>query len=144
MEFTVQQPDLLAELDILQGVVERKNTVPILANVLLSAGAEGLEMMATDLEVSVRSKTKATVKKAGGVSVSARKLHEIVRRLPKDEIVITDDAEHWVTVLCDRSRFRIMGLAKDDFPTLPSAGKSTKTRIPGDLFKRMIEKVVFA
>jgi DNA polymerase-3 subunit beta len=144
MEFTVKQPELLKELEVLQGVVERKNTVPILGNVLLVAGAEGLELLATDLEVSVRTKAQATVKTEGGVSVSARKLYEIVRLLPNSDVKIKDDAEHWVTVTCNRSRFRIMGLAKDEFPALPSAGKSSRTKIPGPLFRKMIDRVIFA
>jgi len=144
MEFTVEQPALLKELEVLQGVVERKNTVPILGNVLLSATSEGLELMATDLEVSVRTKAQADVKAEGGVSVSARKLYEIVRLLPNSGVKIKDDAEHWVTVTCDRSRFRIMGLAKEEFPALPSAGKVSKTKIPGALFKKMIDRVIFA
>ncbi len=144
MEFSAKQPDLLGELEILQGVVERKNTVPILGNVLLSADKEGLELTATDLEVSVRSRTAAEVKEEGAVSVSARKLYEIVRLLPDSEIKVRDDADHWVTVVCERSRFRIMGLGKDDFPALPAAGKASKVRIPGGLFRKMVEKVIFA
>ncbi len=144
MEFTVRQPALLKELDVLQGVVERKNTVPVLANVLLSATAEGLEVMATDLEVSVRSRGQAAVRKDGGVSVSAKKLYEIVRLLPDSDVTVKADDDHWVTVVCDRSRFRIMGLGKEDFPTLPVPGKSSKVRIPGALLRALVEKVVFA
>jgi DNA polymerase-3 subunit beta len=144
MEFSARQPDLLRELEVLQGVVERKNTVPILGNVLLSADKEGLELTATDLEVSVRSRTAADVKQEGAVSVSARKLYEIVRLLPDSEIKVRDDADHWVSVVCDRSRFRIMGLGKDDFPALPAADKASKVRIPGALFRKMVEKVIFA
>lgn len=144
MEFTVKQPALQKELEVLQGVVERKNTVPILGNVLLSADEEGLELMATDLEVSVRSRAEASVKSPGGISVSARKLFEIVRLLPDDKVIIKDDGQNWVTVTCKKSRFRIMGLAKDDFPTLPSPGKMTMIKIPGAQLRRMTEKVIFA
>ena len=144
MEFIVKQPALLKELEVLQGVVERKNTVPILSNVLLSAGAEGIEVMATDLEVSVRGRTEAEVRQEGGACVSAKKLYEIVRLLPDSDITVKDDADHWVTIVCGRSRFRIMGLSREDFPTLPSPGNATKTRIHGNLLKGMIERVIFA
>ncbi len=144
MEFTIKQPALNAELDLLQGVVERKNTVPILGNVLLAADGEGLELMATDLEVSVRGRAEASVKEPGAISVSARKLFEIVRLLPDNEITIKDDSQHWVSVVCNRSKFRIMGLPKEDFPTLPSPGKTTKVRLPGSQLRRMVEKVIFA
>ena len=144
MEMTVKQPALLRELEILQGVVERKNTVPILANVLLSAGAEGLEVMGTDLEVSVRSRSQVNVKKEGAVCVSAKKLFEIVRLLPDKEVTIKSDAENWVTIVCERSRFRIMGLGQGEFPTLPAAGKTAKTKIPGAVLRRLVERVIFA
>jgi DNA polymerase-3 subunit beta len=144
MQFTVKQPELLRELEVLQGVVERKNTVPILGNVLLSADGEGLELMATDLEVSVRTRAQATIKDEGAVSVSARKLYEIIRLLPDADVSVKDDAEHWLTVTCEKSRFRIMGLAKDDFPALPSAGKASKVRIPGKLLRKLIDRVLFA
>jgi DNA polymerase-3 subunit beta len=144
MEITVKQPALLKELEILQGVVERKNTVPILANVLLSAGSEGLEVMGTDLEVSVRSRSQINVKKEGAVCVSAKKLFEIVRLLPDKDVTIKSDAENWVTVTCERSRFRIMGLGKGDFPTLPVAGKTPKTKIPGALLRKLVDRVIFA
>lgn len=144
MEFTVKQPALQKELEVLQGVVERKNTVPILGNVLLLADDEGLELLATDLEVSVRSRTEAAVKSPGGISVSARKLYEIIRLLPDNNVTVKDDGQSWVTITCGKSRFRIMGLPKDDFPTLPSSGKTTQVKIPGALLRKMIEKVIFA
>jgi len=144
MEFTVKQPALLRELEVLQGVVERKNTVPILANLLLSVTAEGLEVMGTDLEVSVRSRSAVDVKKEGAVCVSSKKLYEIVRLLPDKEVTIKSDAENWVSVQCARSKFRIMGLSKDDFPTLPLAGKSPKFKIPGATLRRLADRVIFA
>src|SRR5262249_26470009 len=128
----------------LQGVVERKNTVPILANILLSASAEGLEVMGTDLEVSVRTKSQVGVKKEGAVCVSAKKLYEIVRLLPDRDETPRSDAENWISVVCDRSRFRIMGLSKDEFPTLPIAGKSPRIKIPAATLRKLVERVIFA
>src|SRR2546428_11785990 len=110
MEFTVQQPALLRELEILQGVVERKNTVPILANVLVSATGEGLELMGTDLQVSVRCRSQVAVRKPGAVCVSAKKFCEIVRLLPDKDIVLRTDAENRLSIGCEGSRFRVMGL----------------------------------
>lgn len=144
MELTIKQPALLRELETLQGVVERKNTVPILANLLFSTGSEGLEVMGTDLEVSVRSRSQVSVKKEGAVCVSAKKIFELVRLLPDKDIFIRSDAENWVSIVCDRSRFRIMGLAREEFPTLPGVGKTAKTKIPGALLRRLVDKVIFA
>lgn len=144
MEFVAKQSALLRELNLVQGVVEKKNTVPILANVLLVAGGDSVGVMATDLEVSVRSSLSASVIKEGGLSVSARKLHEIVRALPDSDVQFKTDGENWATIVCERSRFRIMGLPKEDFPTLPSPGKAAKITFGIQQFREMVQKVIFA
>ena len=144
MEFVAKQSALLRELNVVQGVVEKKNTVPILANVLLVAKGDSVGVMATDLEVSVRSSLTASVIREGGLSVSARKLHEIVRALPDSDVQFKSDGENWATIVCERSRFRIMGLPKDDFPTLPTPGKAPRITFGIQPFREMVQKVIFA
>jgi len=145
MEFVARQSALLRELNLIQGVVEKKNTVPVLANVLLTAGADEVGVSATDLEVSVRSSLSAGVTKQGALSVSARKLHEIVRALPDSEIQIKSDGDNWATLMCERSRFRLMGLPREDFPTLPAPGKeAARVTFGVQQFKEMVNKVLFA
>jgi DNA polymerase-3 subunit beta len=144
MEFVAKQSALLRELSLVQGVVERKNTVPILANVLLSAGDDSVNVMATDLEVSVRSSLTAGVKQGGALSVSARKLHEIVKALPDADVVFKSSGENWATITCEQSRFRIMGLPQEDFPTLPTPPKDGKVTFGIQQFKEMVHKVIFA
>jgi len=144
MEFVAKQSTLLRELSLVQGVVEKKNTVPILANVLLSASDDNVAVMATDLEVSVRSSLTAGVTHPGALSVSARKLHEIVRALPDSEVHFKADGENWATISCERSHFRIMGLPKEDFPTLPAPGKGPRITFGVQAFREMIQKVIFA
>jgi len=144
MEFVAKQSSLLRELSLVQGVVEKKNTVPVLANVLLSAANDSVGVMATDLEVSVRSALTAGVTREGALSVSARKLHEIVRALPDSEVHFKAESDNWATITCERSHFRIMGLPKEDFPTLPSPGKAARTTFGVQQFKEMVQKVIFA
>jgi DNA polymerase III subunit beta len=144
MEFVAKQSALLRELSLVQGIVEKKNTVPVLANVLLTASTESVNVMATDLEVSVRSSLTAEVKREGALSVSARKLHEIVRALPESDVRFKADGENWATITCQQSRFRIMGLPREDFPNLPSPGKDDKVTFSIQQFKEMIHKVIFA
>jgi DNA polymerase-3 subunit beta len=145
MEFVARQSSLLRELNLIQGVVEKKNTVPVLANVLLSAGADEVGVSATDLEVSVRSSLTAGVQKQGALSVSARKLHEIVRALPDSEIHLKADGDNWVTLQCERSKFRLMGLPREDFPTLPSPARGdARVTFGVQQFKEMVQKVIFA
>ena len=144
MEFVVKQSVLLRELSLVQGVVERKNTVPVLANVLLSAAGDTVSLMATDLEVSMRSALTASVPKDGTLSVSGRMLHEIVRSLPDSEIQFKSDEDNWATITCERSHFRIMGLAGDQFPALPKPGQGAKVTFGIQPLKEMIQKVIFA
>src|SRR5262245_41273568 len=144
MEFVAKQSALLRELGLIQGIVEKKTTVPILANVLLSADNDRVEVMATDLQVSLRSSLSASVTGPGALSVSARKLHEIVRALPDAEVRLQSDADNWVSISCERSRFRIMGLPMQDFPTLPSPGGVGKVTFGMQQFREMIQKVIFA
>src|ERR1044072_1489280 len=92
MELVVRKTDLLRELQLFQGIVERKNTIPILANVLLKAGSDGkVNIHATDLEVGLRSKCAATVTKPGSLTLPAKKLYEIVKALPETDIRIAQD-----------------------------------------------------
>jgi len=144
MEFVAKQSAFLRELNLVQGVVEKKNTVPILANVLLSAESDRIGVMATDLDVSVRSSLAASVTKEGALTVSARKLHEIIRSLPDSEVHFKTDGENWAAIACERSQFRIMGLPKDDFPTLPVPGKAEKFTFGVQQFREMVQKVIFA
>ena len=88
MEVVVRKTDLLRELQLFQGIVERKNTIPILANVLLEANGTEVKMLATDLEVGLRSKCTATVSKGGSLTLPAKKFFEIVKSLPETDIRI--------------------------------------------------------
>jgi len=91
MELVVRKTDLLRELQLFQGIVERKNTIPILANVLLEANGTEMKMLATDLEVGLRSKCPATVSKGGSLTLPAKKLYEIVKALPETDVRIEED-----------------------------------------------------
>ena len=91
MELVVRKNELLRELQLFQGIVERKNTIPILANVLLEASGEEVKLLATDLEVALRSRCQASVAKEGAVTLPAKKLYEIVKSLPETEVRIKQD-----------------------------------------------------
>jgi DNA polymerase-3 subunit beta len=144
MEFTAQKSDLLREIGRVQGVVERKNTIPILANALLRAADGRIELRATDLEVGIQTFCPAEVAKPGAVTLSARKMFEIGRALPDSPIHVQAEPNHWVAITCDKSRFRMVGLPEDDFPALQEPSFDQGVRIPGALFRQMIERVIFA
>ena len=143
MELVVRKTDLLRELQLFQGIVERKNTIPILANVLLEAHGAEVKMLATDLEVGLRSKCPATVAKGGSLTLPAKKLYEIVKALPETDVRIEED-KGGVKVAADRFDSRMQTLPREDFPTLPDPSGSATTALPREALRQMISKTQFA
>ena len=119
----------LTELTLIQGVVERKTTIPILANVLVRAEGGELGIVATDLEIGLKTVCVSKTTAPGTITLPAKRLYEIVRALPDKEIKFKRGDANWVTVTCGGSRFRIAGLPQEDFPALPQA-KAVVTKIP--------------
>jgi DNA polymerase-3 subunit beta len=146
MEFTVQRAELAKELALLQGVVERKTTIPILSNILLEALPDSLKITATDLELGIRSSCPAKVKKGGAATAPAKKLLDYVRQLEEPEIrfKLTESASGGsLQVTCGRSQVRMAGMPKDNFPVLPeTAGKLAV--IPSAILGSLISRTLFA
>ena len=143
MELVVRKTDLLRELQLFQGIVERKNTIPILANVLLEANGGEVKMLATDLEVGLRSKCTATVSKGGSLTLPAKKLYEIVKALPETDVRIEED-KNGVKVAADRFDSRMQTLPREDFPTLPEASGAVSASLSREALRQMIAKTQFA
>src|SRR5215210_4029231 len=143
MELVVRKTDLLRELQLFQGIVERKNTIPILANVLMDASGDEVRFLATDLEVGLRSKCAATVTKPGSLTLPAKKLFEIVRSLPDTDVRIAED-KNGVKVAADRFDSRMQTLPKEDFPTLPEGGTTPTASLLSSSLKEMVGKTQFA
>jgi len=143
MEFVVRKNDLLRELQLFQGIVERKNTIPILANVLMEAKGDELRFLATDLEVGLRSKCKASIAKGGALTLPAKKFYEIVRSLPETDIRIAED-KNGVKIAADRFESRIQTLPREDFPTLPESSGQAAVTLPRNALKEMVSKTQFA
>jgi DNA polymerase-3 subunit beta len=145
MELSVRQSDLLRELQLFQGIVERKNTIPILGNVLLEANGEGgLQMLATDLEVGLRSQCAAEISEPGSVTIPAKKLFEIVRALPETEIRIQEGAKGAVEVAAAQFDSRMQTLPREDFPTVPEPGSGWSAVLPRAALGEMVAKTQFA
>ncbi len=143
MEFVVRKNDLLRELQLFQGIVERKNTIPILANVLIEAKDNELHFLATDLEVALRSKCEASVSKPGSLTLPAKKLYEIVRSLPETDIRVSEE-KTGVKIAADRFESRMQTLPREDFPTLPEAAGKAPTTLSRTALKEMVAKTQFA
>jgi DNA polymerase-3 subunit beta len=143
MEFSVTKSALLSELSMTQGVVERKTTIPILSNLLVEARDSQLTITATDLELSIRTSCEAKVKKEGAGTIPAKKLLELVRLLPEGEIKVKLLENHWVEITSDRKKYKLVGMAKENFPALPTM-PHTLVRIPAAILRGLISKTKFA
>ncbi len=143
MELVVRKNDLLRELQLFQGIVERKNTIPILANVLMEAKGEEVRFLATDLEVGLRSKCAASVAKSGALTLPAKKFYEIIKSLPETDVRIAED-KGGVKVAADRFDSRMQTLPREDFPTLPEGGGAATATLPRAALKEMVAKTQFA
>ena len=143
MELVVRKNDLLRELQLFQGIVERKNTIPILANVLFEAREDEVQMLATDLEVGLRSRCAASVSKTGALTLPAKKLYEIVKALPETDVRIEQDQTS-VKVAADRFDSRLQTLPREDFPSVPEATGEGGLSLPGKTLREMIARTQFA
>ena len=144
MKLTIKKEEILKGLQRIQGVVEKKNTMPILSNMLLIADNGGVEIIATDLEIGLRGRYAAVVEKPGAVTVSAKKMYEIMRELPAEDIQIKVDDNNWVKIQTGHSQFKLVGLPKDEYPTLPDVVEEGMFVIEGDTLRDMIKKTLYA
>src|SRR4026207_1460521 len=143
MELVVRKNDLLRELQLFQGIVERKNTIPILANVLMEAKGDEIRFLATDLEVGLRSKCKATVTKPGSLTLPAKKFYEIVKSLPDTDIRVSEEKGS-VKIAADRFESKVQTLPREDFPTRPESAGATPATLSRNAVKEMVGKTQFA
>lgn len=153
MGIVVERQSLLNGLSLVQGIVERRNTVPILGHVLIEPEAQSLRLAATDLEVGISTQVPSKSGKEKSLTLNARKLFEIVRETEGEEFAINPLDNDWVELKCGRSRFKMMGLDPRSFPAMPSqsnkgeaARKSIKAAltISASVLASMIDKTIFA
>src|ERR1700716_2862784 len=143
MEFSVKKFDLLQELSLTQGVVERKTTIPILGKILCEAAGNKWTLTATDLELSIRTSCEIKIKKEGSGTIPAKKLLELVRLLPEGEIKFRLLENHWVEIVSDKKKYKLVGMAKENFPALPVM-PHTLVKIPAPILENLIGKTKFA
>jgi DNA polymerase-3 subunit beta len=145
LEIQINKSELLKELSISQGVVERKSTIPILSSFLFeTAGNNNLLITATDLELSLRTACTAQVKKAGSCTLPARKLYDYVRLLGDGEITIKSLPNDWVQIRSGRSHTKMVGLPRKNFPSLPLFPAGSAITLPQDALRTMIARTIIA
>ncbi|MEB2283376.1 MAG: DNA polymerase III subunit beta [Polyangiaceae bacterium UTPRO1] len=148
MDLRVEKGVFLQGLYLTQGVVEKRNTLPILANVLIEATSTDIQLTATDLEISIRRSCKGKVVQPGSITLNARKLYEIVRELPSEEVIVRTGTGG-IEVTGGRVRYRMLSIDPKDFPSIPAATAAAKkgmvvVRFASNEFAEMIEKTLFA
>ena len=144
MEIKIARGELLKGLSTVQGIVERKTTMPILANVLMEAKGRLLTLTATDLEVGVINSRPAEVIRDGKLAIHARGLYDIVRELSEEIVHLNSTENHWVEISCGKARFKIVGLSPEEFPAIPKKGSGIEVNIAPEVINEMIEKTAFA
>ncbi len=144
MKFTISREIFVKALQKVQGIIETRKTMPILSNVLLEAHHGKIFITATDLEVGMKSSYDATVIDEGKITVSAKKLYEILKELPEADINFSTRENDWVDIQCGKARFNIVGLSPDEFPFLPKIDDTAHICIPCSTLNKMVEKTAYA
>ena len=144
MEFTIKQSVLKEELGFIQGVVERKSTIPVLSNILIeSLGEKEIRILGTDLDVTIRCDAEAEIKTTGAMCIQARKLFDIVRTLEGGDIHFKKLENEWVQMKAGRASFRLAGVSREQYPEIPIF-KSAPLKLSSDIFNQFIHNTAFA
>jgi len=145
MKFSIGKDAIQGELQLLQGIVEKRNTMPILANILVNASENEVQLIGTDLEVGLKTHFPAHIDEAGSITISGKKLFEIVRSLAGDKDVIFHESDSLVMEISSgESHFKVLCLPKEDYPQVPEPKFERQIVLPLESIKDMIERVYFA
>jgi DNA polymerase-3 subunit beta len=143
MRFTISQEVMSGIVSRAQSVIERKSTRPILENILLSCKNGKLTLSATDLRISMIQSVDCAVDEEGAVSITGKKIHEIVKEMEPGEIIIENRENEWVTITGGKSTFHLPGVSEEEFPTIPEAPE-TFLEMSSDVFGQMVSRTLFA
>src|SRR5438445_11560130 len=144
MEFKIKQSVLKEELGFIQGVVERKTTIPVLSNILTeSIGDKEIRIVGTDLDATIRCDAEAEIIKPGAICIQARRLFDIVRALAPGDVHFKKEDNEWVTMKCGQANFRLAGVNTEQFTEIPTI-KSTPLKLPAETFAYFIRNTAFA
>ena len=148
MKLSIEKAALQKALNRIQAIVEKRNSMPILANVLLEAKKSNptptLQFSATDLEVGIRSLQPVEVEEEGSLTVGAKKFFEIVRELPDQLIQLESAANSYLEIRCERAHFTLAGTAAEEYPTLPEFSPESTATLPAEILSAMIERTMYA
>jgi DNA polymerase-3 subunit beta len=144
MKFTITREQLQEGLVAVAASVPTKTTLPVLSNILLEATRDGIRLSGTDLDIAVSTTVNASVDQEGAITLPARKLVEIIRELPSAAIRVTASGEQRVTIECGRSKFKLLGLPREEFPAFPAVKFDSSWRTSSGDLQKLIGHVAFA
>jgi DNA polymerase-3 subunit beta len=144
MKFSLPKEAFLEELQVLQGIVEKRNTMPILANILVNVSAPEIELTGTDLEVGLRTHVGADIETTGAITVNGKKIFEIVKSLPEGQTVGVELKDETLEIRAGDSEFKVLCLAREDYPQVPEAKFDRGIVLPLEGIKEMIDRVFYA
>src|SRR5437870_1573873 len=144
MRFTISREKLQEGLAAVAASIPAKTTLPVLANILLETTDKGIKLSGTDLDIAVSTEVMADVDAAGAVTIPAKKLSEIARELPPAPVKIAAVGEQRVTLDCGRSRFKLLGLPRDEFPSFPAVKFKDSWRVRAGDLRKLIDHTSFA
>ncbi len=144
MKLVVLKESLQKRLQVIQGIVGSKSTMPILSHMLLSVDDTGVNISATDLDIALKEPLEAEVEEKGSVCIPAKKLYEIVREIPAKKLTIESLDNNWITLTGGRSKFKLAGLSGDDFPAFPEISEGESIVFDSFVLKDIIARVLYA
>ncbi|MGD2246413.1 MAG: DNA polymerase III subunit beta [Candidatus Aminicenantes bacterium] len=145
MKFSTKKKDISSELQLLQGIVEKRNTMPILANILVNVKEKEIELIGTDLEVGLKTHFPAKIQETGSITLSGKKVFEIVKSLPEGkEVTFQENDDLTMQITSGDSEFKVLCLPKEDYPQIPEPKFEKKIVFPLEKFQEMIDRVYFA
>lgn len=145
MKFSIKKEDIIEELQLFQGIVEKRNTMPILANILMTVSQNEVELVGTDLEVGLRTSFTAEIEEPGAVTISGKKMFEIVKSLAEGKMVtFRENEDLMMEITSGESEFKVLCLPKEDYPQVPEPKFEKNISIPLDRFQEMIDRVYYA
>ena len=144
MEVRIDRDTFLDGVQKVQGIAETKGTMPILSHLLLATEQDRISIQATDLEIGAKGYYSANVITAGEMTLNSKKLFDILRELPREEVHLVKEDNHWVRVKCGKSKFRLPGMPPEDFPPFPEFSQDSLMEFSSKLLKEMIRKTFFA
>ena len=144
MRFTISREKLQEGLAAVTAAVPAKTTLPVLSNLLIETTERGIRLSATDLDIAVSTEVSADVETPGSITIPAKKLSEIARELPPSPVKVSASGEQRVTIECGRSRFKLLGLPRDEFPSFPTVRFNESWRVKSGELQKLISHVAFA